>query len=90
MLPKKDGFTLATELREKGDTTPIIFLTAKEMQEDKIKGLSIGADDYMTKPFNFEELVLRIDAILRRTLQSDFTSKYIRLVNLNLMLIILH
>ncbi|HMU98695.1 MAG TPA: response regulator transcription factor [Chitinophagales bacterium] len=75
MLPKKDGFTLATELREKGDTTPIIFLTAKEMQEDKIKGLSIGADDYMTKPFNFEELVLRIDAILRRTLQSDFTSK---------------
>lgn len=67
MLPKKDGFTLATELREKGDTTPIIFLTAKEMQEDKIKGLSIGADDYMTKPFNFEELILRIDAILRRT-----------------------
>jgi len=75
MLPKKDGFTLAAELRERGDSTPIIFLTAKEMQEDKIKGLSIGADDYMTKPFNFEELVLRIDAILRRTQPNEQTTR---------------
>lgn len=71
MLPKKDGFTLAKEVREKGNKTPIIFLTAKEMQEDKIKGLMIGADDYMTKPFNFEELVLRMEAILRRVQENE-------------------
>lgn len=75
MLPKKDGFTLAEELRAKGNTTPIIFLTAKEMQEDKIKGLSIGADDYITKPFNFEELVLRIEAVLRRVKPNEQTTK---------------
>ncbi|QQR97404.1 MAG: response regulator transcription factor [Sphingobacteriales bacterium] len=75
MLPKKDGFTLASEIREKGNNTPIIFLTAKEMQEDKLKGLSIGADDYMTKPFNFEELILRMEAIFRRIKQPEETSR---------------
>jgi DNA-binding response OmpR family regulator len=78
MLPKKDGFTLASEIRQKGNLTPIIFLTAKEMQEDKLKGLMIGADDYITKPFNFEELVLRMEAIFRRIKQPENdTKKYI-------------
>lgn len=67
MIPKKDGFTLAQELREKKDDTPIIFLTAREMQEDKLKGFSVGGDDYITKPFNFDELTMRIEAILKRT-----------------------
>lgn len=78
MMPKKDGFTLAQELREKKDETPIIFLTAREMQEDKLKGFAVGGDDYITKPFNFEELTMRIEAILKRTksttpLQKEFT-----------------
>ncbi len=66
MMPKKDGFTLAKDIREKDNETPIIFLTAKSMKEDKIKGLSIGADDYITKPFSMEVLELKINAILRR------------------------
>ncbi|MBO0937962.1 response regulator transcription factor [Fibrella sp. HMF5335] len=66
MMPKKDGFTLAKELRMAGRDVPIIFLTAKSMQEDTIQGLRAGADDYMTKPFSMEELLLRIQAILRR------------------------
>ena len=60
MMPKKDGFTLAEELRAKKDETPIIFLTAREMQEDKLKGFAIGGDDYITKPFNLDELVIRM------------------------------
>ncbi|MFN8266530.1 MAG: response regulator transcription factor [Chitinophagales bacterium] len=67
MMPKKDGFTLAEELRAKKDETPIIFLTAREMQEDKLKGFALGGDDYITKPFNFDELVMRMEAILKRT-----------------------
>ena len=59
MMPKKDGFTLAKEIREKKDETPIIFLTAREMQEDKLKGFTVGGDDYITKPFNFDELIMR-------------------------------
>ncbi len=66
MMPKKDGFTLAKELRMAGRDVPIIFLTAKSMQDDTIQGLRAGADDYMTKPFSMEELLLRIQAILRR------------------------
>lgn len=71
MLPKKDGFQLASEIREINKTTPIIFLTAKSMTEDKIKGFKLGGDDYITKPFDFEELHLRIEAILKRTLVDD-------------------
>jgi DNA-binding response OmpR family regulator len=71
MLPKKDGFQLASEIREINRNTPIIFLTAKSMTEDKIKGFKIGGDDYITKPFDFEELHLRIDAILKRTLEDS-------------------
>lgn len=66
MMPKKDGFTLAQEIRNKDDQIPIIFLTAKSMKEDTIKGLKIGADDYITKPFSMEELLLRIQAVMRR------------------------
>ena len=66
MLPKKDGFSLAKEVRMSGRDVPIIFLTAKSMKEDTIQGFRIGGDDYMTKPFSMEELLLRIGAILRR------------------------
>lgn len=67
MLPLLDGFSLAGHIREHSKSVPLIFLTAKSMKEDKIKGFKIGADDYITKPFSTEELVLRINAVLRRT-----------------------
>jgi DNA-binding response OmpR family regulator len=66
MMPVKDGFTLAKEIRGYNKTIPILFLTAKSMQEDKLKGFELGADDYLTKPFSMEELLARIKAILRR------------------------
>ncbi len=66
MMPKKDGFTLAKEIREKDTDIPLIFLTAKSLKEDVLEGFKIGADDYITKPFNSEELLLRVQAILRR------------------------
>ena len=67
MMPIKDGFTLAQEIRKMDKRIPIIFLTAKTMQEDMIKGLSIGGDDYITKPFTMEILLARMEALLRRT-----------------------
>lgn len=66
MMPVKDGFTLAEEIRRLDKKVPILFLTAKSMQEDKIRGFEIGADDYITKPFSMEELLMRMKAILRR------------------------
>ena len=66
MMPKKDGFTLAKEIREENHETPIIFLTAKTLKEDILEGFKIGADDYLTKPFSMEELTFRIEAVLRR------------------------
>lgn len=66
MMPKKDGFTLAQEIRNINSEVPIIFLTAKSMKEDVLEGFKIGADDYIAKPFSMEELVFRINAILRR------------------------
>ena len=69
MMPKKDGFTLAKEIREQDTDMPIIFLTAKTMKDDVLKGFKIGADDYITKPFNSEELLYRIQAILKRAQQ---------------------
>ena len=66
MMPKKDGFTLAQEIRNVNSVVPIIFLTAKSIKEDVLEGFKIGADDYITKPFSMEELVVRINAILRR------------------------
>lgn len=74
MMPVKDGFTLAKEIRMINSDIPIIFLTAKSMKEDVIEGFRIGADDYITKPFSMEELIFRIEAILRRT-KSDGTDK---------------
>ncbi len=67
MMPVKDGFTLAREIRKVDKKVPILFLTAKNMQDDILEGLKIGADDYITKPFSMEELLLRITAIHRRT-----------------------
>jgi len=67
MMPIMDGFTLAKEIREKDKDIPIIFLTAKSLKEDVLEGFKIGADDYITKPFNSEELLLRVQAILRRS-----------------------
>ena len=66
MMPKKDGFTLAQEIRTVNSEVPIIFLTAKQLKDDILEGFKIGADDYITKPFSMEELVFRIEAILRR------------------------
>jgi two-component system, OmpR family, response regulator len=66
MMPKKDGFTLAKEIRDNGSNIPIIFLTAKSLKEDVLEGFKIGGDDYMTKPFSSEELLYRIVAILKR------------------------
>ena len=66
MMPKKDGFQLAQEIRTINSEVPVIFLTAKALKEDILDGFKIGADDYITKPFSMEELVMRIDAIMRR------------------------
>src|SRR5574344_2413063 len=66
MMPKKDGFTLAKEIKQTNSEVPIVFLTAKTLKEDVFDGFKIGADDYITKPFSMEELTLRIEAILRR------------------------
>src|SRR5665647_480988 len=69
MMPKKDGFTLARDIRIVNMDIPIIFLTAKNMKEDVLEGFKIGADDYITKPFSMEELIFRIEAIMRRVSQ---------------------
>jgi DNA-binding response OmpR family regulator len=66
MLPKMDGFSLANEIRIKDNKTPIIFITAKSLREDKLKGYGLGADDYITKPFDEEELLWKIKAVIRR------------------------
>jgi len=71
MLPKMDGFTLARHIRATDEDLPIIFLTAKSMKEDRIEGFKIGGDDYICKPFSMEELMLRIQAVLKRRLKSD-------------------
>jgi DNA-binding response OmpR family regulator len=67
MMPKKDGFTFTREFRAKDAATPVIFLTAKALKEDRVEGFRIGGDDYVTKPFSIDELLLRIKAVLRRT-----------------------
>ena len=66
MLPQMDGFTLAEKIREKNKRVPVIFLTARSMKDDKLKGFGIGIDDYITKPFDEDELLLRIKSILNR------------------------
>ena len=67
MMPKKDGYTLAKEIREKDKDIPIIFLTAKTLKEDVLQGFKIGADDYISKPFNTEEFLMRVHAVLKRS-----------------------
>ncbi|MEQ8360889.1 MAG: response regulator transcription factor [Cytophagales bacterium] len=71
MLPKSDGFTLARKFRLKDQITPILFLTARDMLEDKLNAFKSGADDYITKPFSMEELVYRINVFLKRTTNSQ-------------------
>ena len=71
MMPIKDGFTVAKEIRKINDAIPIIFLTAKSMKEDTLQGFQAGADDYITKPFSMEELLARINAVLRRTVGDE-------------------
>jgi DNA-binding response OmpR family regulator len=90
MLPQKSGIELLKDLREKGIKTPVLMLTAKDAIENKIEGLNEGADDYLTKPFNFDELLARLNAIYRRSvlkgnnkividdIEVDFDSKIIR------------
>ena len=66
MMPKKDGYQIVKELRQKGDDTPVIFLTARDSIADRVKGLDLGADDYLIKPFDFDELLARIRVMTRR------------------------
>jgi len=71
MLPKMDGFELATEIRKNNTDIPIIFLSAKTLKEDRIKGLRLGADDYLVKPFSIEELLLKIEIFLKRSQKNN-------------------
>lgn len=75
MMPKMDGFTLAEKIRKKNVGIPVIFLTAKSLKEDRVKGFQTGCDDYITKPFSTEELSLRIEAILRRCMARDVSGE---------------
>jgi DNA-binding response OmpR family regulator len=70
MLPKKDGFSLARSIRAKNNNVPILFLTAKNMTDDKLEGFGTGADDYITKPFSLEELFCRVEVFLKRRQQA--------------------
>lgn len=67
MMPNKDGFAVAKKIRQQTDQVPILFITARSLEEDRIHGFEVGADDYITKPFSMQELLLRIDVFLRRT-----------------------
>ncbi len=75
MMPVMDGFTAAKIIREKDPRVPIIFLTAKNLKEDVLEGFKLGADDYITKPFSMEELLFRIEAVLRRTMSDNSASQ---------------
>lgn len=98
MLPRKDGFEVCREMRAAGSSVPVLMLTARDMVEDKIAGLDLGADDYLTKPFDFGELLARIRALLRRRealcpsllvvadLEIDTHSKHVRRAGRNIQL----
>jgi DNA-binding response OmpR family regulator len=77
MMPKMDGFELATEIRKLNTDIPIIFLSAKTLKEDRIKGLRLGADDYLVKPFSIEELMLKIEVFLKRSQKNSKVEKSI-------------
>ncbi len=83
MLPEKDGFTIAKEIRQQDEFIPILFLTARSLEEDRLKGFEIGGDDYITKPFSVKELIYRVDVFLRRQGMSSGSSmnKTIRIGN---------
>ncbi len=76
MMPVKDGFTVAKKIRLKSDVVPIIFLTAKSMEQDKLEGFKSGADDYVTKPFSMQELLMRMEVFLRRTKKMHFEKSH--------------
>jgi heavy metal response regulator len=82
MLPKKNGITVCREIRDRGVTTPVLMLTARDSVEDRVRGLDAGADDYLVKPFAFEELLARVRALLRR--QSDSKTPTLQLADLEL------
>jgi DNA-binding response OmpR family regulator len=77
-MPSRDGFSLAKKIRQLSDVVPVLFITAKSMEEDKIKGFQTGADDFITKPFSMQELIMRMEVFLRRTkkLQADAAEIY--------------
>jgi len=75
MLPKKDGFEIAAEIRSLNTEIPIIFLSAKTLKEDRLKGLRLGADDYLVKPFSIEELILKIEIFLKRSQKTPTIDK---------------
>ena len=83
MVPKKDGFTLAREIRQMNTEIPILFLTAKSMTADKVEGFNAGGDDYLTKPFSSEELLLRVKALLKRVniVEEDQDDKLIKIAS---------
>lgn len=81
MMPKKDGFTLGKEIRKINENVPIIFATAKAMMEDKASAYDLGGDDYITKPFRIEELLLRINALLKRVQSKDGSENSISQTN---------
>jgi two-component system OmpR family response regulator len=84
MLPDMDGFAVTRTLRERGLDVPIVFLTARDSLDDKVKGLTVGGDDYVTKPFSLEEVVARIRAVLRRTRTVDEDDEVLRVADLEL------
>lgn len=77
-MPVRDGFSLAKRIRQQSDVVPIIFITAKDLEEDKLKGFATGADDYVTKPFSMQELIMRIEVFLKRTrkLKADVKEEF--------------
>ena len=85
MLPRIDGLTLLRKLRESEIQTPVLILTAKDSIEDRIQGLNLGADDYLVKPFSFGELLARVRALLRRSVQQNSSSVTIKNLKVNLM-----
>ncbi len=84
MMPELDGFGMLTRLRETGDRTPVIFLTAKDTSADAVRGLGLGADDYLSKPFSLEELVARVEAVMRRVDASPTASAVMTLADLTM------
>lgn len=84
MLPDISGFEIVKNYRQNGQTTPVLFLTAKDDLEDRIKGIEIGGDDYLTKPFAFAELVVRLKNLLRRANQSEYLSTQLKVADLTL------